>query len=93
MLDPGISARAGQCRAGHQNDLHDGGMELVAARPVALCTWRGLQKLEEGFGILHRAGAAQQDASIALPLHAHAKISFKSSTNKTAPSPNRVVPA
>ena len=47
---------------------------------------------DEALGILDRAIAIQDDAAIVGSSHTHGKISFRSSTSSTAPSPNSVVP-
>ena len=68
-------------------------MQVAASGPIARRGRCRLEQLQEGFGLLNRTCSGQRDASVRLEVHAQGKISFKSSTSSTAPSPSSVVPA
>jgi hypothetical protein len=93
MSDPRISAwtdEHGSCR---QDNLKHRCMKLTTFRPIQASLGCSLQELQQRLRIFGGTTALQDDGSVVLPADAHGRISFKSSTRRTRPSPSRVVPA
>ncbi len=68
-------------------------MELATLCPVDICARRCLEHLQECLGILHPAHAFEDYDTFIATTNGQASNSFTSSTSKTCPLPNNVVPA
>ena len=68
-------------------------MELATLCPVHQRGWSRLEHLQEGLGILHGAHAVEDYGTFIATTNGQGSISFTSSTSKTCPFPNNVVPA
>jgi hypothetical protein len=68
-------------------------MELATLCPVDYRTRCCLEHLQEGLGIFDGAHAVEDNDALITTTNGQGSISFTSSTSRTCPLPNNVVPA
>src|SRR6478736_5096272 len=93
LRHPGIAAGPHRGCARGQNDLKHCCMHLATWSPVDGRGRGRLQHLPKGLSILNGAHAVEDYGTCVATADRHCTISFASNTNRTCPSPSKVVPA